>query len=67
MMGAVATRRNVRNPKKCAKGIIIEGVGGKEVFVLVVARSRPEVSDLLRLDLLVAFEGRAIQRWCRNL
>lgn len=58
MVRAVATGRNIGNPEKGTECIIVKGVGGKEVLVLVVTSTSPEISDLLRLDVLVARKWR---------
>jgi hypothetical protein len=45
---------------------IIEGDGGKEILVLVVAGASPDVTNLLGLD-VDNLKGLAGQRRCRNL
>lgn len=67
MMGAVATRRDISDPQKSPEGVVVERVSRKEVFVIVVPGSSPEVTDLLGLDFLITGKGRAIKRRSGNL
>lgn len=61
MMRRVAARRHISDPQEGSEGVIIKRVRGKEVLVLVVTSTSPEVADLLRLDLLVPCERRALE------
>ena len=60
-MRAVAAGWHVGDPQEGPERVIVERIGGKEVLMLVIASSSPEVTDLLGLDLLVARKRRAVK------
>jgi hypothetical protein len=66
-MRGIAAGWNIGDCNQRTKSIVIERVGGKEVLVLVVTSSGPEVPDFLRADLRVYRVRRALQWRSRNL
>lgn len=50
MVRVVATGGLIGDPEQGSKGVIVQTVGGKEVLVLLVTGTSPEVTNLLRLD-----------------
>jgi hypothetical protein len=62
----VAAGGNIGDPEEGTKGIIVQTVGGKEVLVLLVTGTSPEVANLLGLD-VAGLEGRAIKGSGGNL
>jgi hypothetical protein len=56
----IATGGHIGDPEQSAKGVIVQTVGGKEVLVLLVTGTSPEVTNLLGLD-VTGSERRAVQ------
>ena len=66
-MRAVATRWHISDPQKSPERGVVERIRGKEILMIVVPGSSPEVADLLRLELLVADKRGALKWRSRNL
>lgn len=59
MVRVVATGGHIRDVDQGAKGVIVQTVGGKEVLVLLVTGTSPEVPNLLGLE-VTGSEGGAV-------
>jgi hypothetical protein len=62
----VAAGGHIGDPEEGTKGIIVQTVGGKEVLVLLITGTSPEVTNLLGLD-VAGLEGGAVEGSSRDL